>query len=188
MHRDRGSKLRCAATYGLLLAAALTGYALLSPAAAETATRPAGSHFQVPMMPRFNSGPVPPLGPDIVPPLGPNIVPPLGPKIVPPLGPSMVPPLASESPGNGFNRVRPHRIPYFPFIGGGTVYVSQPPGAAAAPLPVATAPALPPPPPDFEPRLVSLKPFARQPGDPASVTVLRAGEPEEVVMFAAAAH
>ncbi len=171
MHRDRGLKLSRTARCGLLLAAALTGYALLSPAAAETAARPSGSHFQAPMMPRFNSGPVPPLGPDIVPPLGPN----------------MVPPLVSENAGNGFNRVRPHRFPFFPFIGGG-VYVSQPPGAAAAPSPVANAPALPPPPPDFEPRLVSLKPFARQPGDPASVTVLRAGKPEEVVTFPGTAH
>ncbi|MGH6942531.1 hypothetical protein [Hypericibacter sp.] len=66
--------------------------------------------------------------------------------------------------------------------------MSQPPGAAAAPSPVANAPALPPPPPDFEPRLVSLKPFARLPGDPASVTVLRAGEPGEVVTFAGTTH
>ena len=172
MPRDRGSKLTRAATCGLLLAGALTGYALLTPAAAETAARSTGSHFQVPMMPRFDSGPVPPLGPGIV----------------PPLGPTMVPPLVSENSGNAFNRVRPHRFPFFPFIGGGAVYVSQPPGVAAAPLSVASAPALPPPPPDFEPRLVSLKPFAHQPGDPASVTVLRAGEPEEVVTFSGTAH
>lgn len=171
MHRDRGSKLTRTATYGLLLAGAVTGWALVSPAAAETAARPTAGHFQVPMMPRFDSGPVPPLGPGIVPPLGPN----------------MVPPLVSENSGDGFNRVRPHRFPFFPFVGGG-VYVSQPPGVAAAPLPVASAPALPPPPPDFEPRLVSLKPFAHQPGDPASVTVLRAGEPEEVVTFSGTAH
>jgi hypothetical protein len=163
----------------LILAAAVALWSGASPVSAETATRPASTHSPSQMMPQFNRG--------IVPPMGSGIVPPLGPGIVPPLGPDMVPPLVSGTCcRNGFDRERPHRFPFFPFVGG--VYVNQPPNPAAPSAPSANLPQLPPPPPDFEPRLVTLKPFAARPSDPASVTILRAGEPGEVVKFAGTAH
>jgi len=57
------------------------------------------------------------------------------------------------------------------------------PPAAGQPL-LAPGSVLPPPPPDFEPRVVTLKPLAVRPGDPAAVVVMRAGESQEVVKFA----
>jgi hypothetical protein len=108
--------------------------------------------------------------------------PPFPPGIVPPLPPDIVPPLL-QGPccQDGFGHRRPHR---FPFLGFGVVTDSYSlPPAAGQPL-LAPGSVLPPPPPDFEPRVVTLKPLAVRPGDPAAVVVMRAGESQEVVKFA----
>jgi len=162
---------------GLILAAAVSLWVAASPVRADEMGMSAGGlHAQPqppPMVPRF--------GPGIVPPFGSSPVPPLGPNIVPPLGPDIVPPLVSGPCCQGdFDHHRRHRFP-FPVFGVVTQTYSLPP-VAAQPLP-APGSVLPPPPPDFEPRLVTLKPLAARPGDPAAVVVMRAGEPQEVVKF-----
>jgi hypothetical protein len=152
-----------AAARGLILAAAVSLCALVAPVQAdEMGWSAGGSHMQP--RPRPAAAPS---GSVIVPPLPPNIVPPL---------------VQGPCCQDGFRHHRAHR---FPFLGFGvlTQTYSLPP-VAAQPLP-APGGVLPPPPPDFEPRVVTLKPSVARPGDPATVIVMRAGEPLEVVTFRA---
>jgi hypothetical protein len=151
----------------------------------------AGPHASSPMAPRFGPGIVPPFGSSamppsgsrMVPPFGSSPVPPLGPGIVPPLGPTIVPPLVSAPCcQGGADHGRRHRFPFLAF----GVPTTTSPSAVGADQTAQPAPGadLPPPPSDFEPRLVTLKPLAARPGDPATVIVMRAGESQEVVKFA----
>jgi hypothetical protein len=156
--------------------ATMSVWTMASPASGEMGTRPSGGAIHSSLLPHFRPRILPPMGPGIVPPLGPGIVPPFGPGIVPPLVPG---------PG-GVDHRRPHRFPFFPF-GGGEVFIAPPPDPGAPQAQLATLPKLPPPPPDFQPHVVTLKPSAAMPGDPASVVVMRPGRPDEVVTFGKAA-
>jgi hypothetical protein len=128
---------------------------------------------------------MPSRGPGLVPSSGSGIVPSFGPTIIPSFGAGIVPPLVSAQPccQGGADHRRHHR-PFFADFGvaavNGPTFVLQP----VAPAP---APALPPPA-DFDPRLVTLKPFIPRPGDPASVRILRPGQPDEIVKVQTAAR
>jgi hypothetical protein len=134
------------------------------------------------MVPRFSSTMVPPFGSSIVPPFGSTIVPPFGASIVPPLVTGRMPPF-----NDGFRHRRPFPFfPFFPFAGGffGNPWFVNPwMSLDPPPTQMAAAPNLPPPQPDFEPHIVSLKPHAAAPGDPASVVIMRPGQADEVVKF-----
>lgn len=177
---QRPSLAPAAIRWLIVAAMAMSVWTVAFPASAEMGTRPSGFHFHSSMVPHFRPGMMPRMGQGIVPPFGPGIVPPFGGTIVPPL----------VSGPDGIDHGRLHRFSRFPLarfpfdggVGGGFfIGPSQDPDDPSAQL--AALPKLPPPPPDFQPHVVTLKPSVAKPGDPASVVVMRPGQPDEVVSF-----
>ena len=156
MHKSIGSIARNLAV-GAILAAMATA-AGPPPTAAEMPSQLGSPGFQSPL--------IPPLGPTIVPPLLPG----------PCCGPTGNRPPHHRPPGHGNFFLFPGYIlenqDYTNLPSGS--YSQGPKEEAVKKATVA--------PPDFQPHLVTVTPPAAEPGDQVSVTIVRPGQPDQIVI------